>query len=56
MIVNLMNKMPGLGTVNEMETVDAGTGSVNMMFDGEANEVEILENSEQIQVRGRKQF
>jgi hypothetical protein len=40
MIVNLMNKMPGLGTVNEMGTVDAGTGLVNMMFDGEANEVE----------------
>jgi hypothetical protein len=46
MIVNLMNKMPGLGTVNEMEMVDAGTGSVNTMFDGEANEVDILENSE----------
>jgi hypothetical protein len=46
MIVNLMNKMPGLGTVNEMETVDTGTGLVNMTFDGEANEVEILENSE----------
>jgi hypothetical protein len=46
MIVNLMNKMPGLGMVNEMETVDAGTGSVNTTFDGEANEVEILENSE----------
>jgi hypothetical protein len=46
MIVNLMNKMPGLGMVNEMEMVDAGTGLVNTMFDGEANEVEILENSE----------
>jgi hypothetical protein len=54
MIVNLMNKMPGLGMVNEMETVDAGTGLVNTMFDGEANDVEILENSEKTQVGGRK--
>ncbi len=46
MIVNLMNKMPGLGTVDATETVDAGTGLVNAMLDGEANDFEVLENSE----------
>jgi hypothetical protein len=47
MIVNLMNKMPGMGTVDEeMEMMDAGIRSVDTTFDGEASDVEILENSE----------
>ena len=46
MIVNLMNKMPGLGMVDAMGMVGAGTGSLNATLDGEANDVEILENSE----------
>jgi hypothetical protein len=38
MIVYLMNKMPGMGTVD-------ATGLVSTSLDGEDNEVETFENS-----------